>query len=284
MNVFKEMGCAVAKVSAYPRFLQNKKGKVFGYGVLLITIYFIIAYLIPFAAFMMRIGGIGAAFEEYIPDFQLSAGTLWVEEPFYFDTGSEYVDIDTSMYFDVDEASAFAGDYSSVIILDAEKVFLKNDGEIQLLYYSDLGELELSKADLLGIVPMIYGIFIAAYLFLYLGVIGLFFFGVIFIALLGLILGSVLRVNLTFGQTYMLAIYSRTLSLAIKAIVKLTGIAIPMFWVLNFGLSLVYLFLALKQVKKCWEQQEQSSYYEQGGYDQQVFGQPEEQKNDSQGF
>ena len=164
------------------------------------------------------------------------------------------------------------------------KMFLKNDGEIQLLYYSDLGELEFSRADLIGIVPMMYGILGVVYLFLYVGVVGLFFFGVIFVALLGLILGSILKVNLTFGQTYMLAIYSRTLSLAIKAIVRLTGIAIPMFWVLNFGLSLVYLYLALKQVKKCWEQQAQSSYYEQGGYDQQIFGQPEEQKNDSQGL
>ena len=42
MNVFKEMGCAVGKVSAYPKFLKNKKGKVFGYSVLLLFFYFIL--------------------------------------------------------------------------------------------------------------------------------------------------------------------------------------------------------------------------------------------------
>lgn len=271
MNIFKEMGCSVAKVSAYPKFLQNRKGKVFGYGMLLSTLFFVIAYLIPLAAFMVRIGGIADVLEEHVPDFRLSKGTLWIEETYCFDTGSEYLDIDTEWSFDVDEASEFAEDYSTVVVLDAEKVFLKNGGEIQLFYYSDLGELEISKADLLSFVPVMYGILLAVYVFLYLGVVGFFFFGVIFAALLGLILGSILRVHLTFGETYVLAIYSRTLSLAIKAVVRLAGLTIPMFGVINFGISLLYLFLALKQVKKAWAEQD-------------VFAWAEEQNDYSQGF
>lgn len=272
MNVFKEMGCSVAKISAYPRFLWNKKGKVFGYGVLLMTFYFIIAYMIPAIALQVRTGGIGTALKKNIPDFELSDGTLWVEESFYFDTGNEYLDVDTDLYFDVDAASEFARDYSSVIILDAEKMFLKNNGDVQTFYYSDLGDMEFNRESLLSFVPMIYVCIIVVGIFMYIGQVALFFFAVLFLALIGLILGSILKVNLTFGQMYLLGIYSRTLALAVKALVKLIGISIPGFWMLNWGISLVYLFLALKQVKKNQEQQMQAMY-NQGGYGQDGYGQ-----------
>ena len=35
MNVFKEMGFSIGKPAIYPEFLKNKKGKIFGYGMLL---------------------------------------------------------------------------------------------------------------------------------------------------------------------------------------------------------------------------------------------------------
>ena len=95
----------------------------------------------------------------------------------------------------------------------------------------------------------------------------LFFFGVLFVGLIGLIFSSIQKANLTFGQVYLLGIYSRTLSLGIKGLVKLlesaTAITIPYFWVINFGISLIYLYMAIKHAKK---EQEQSGMGQQGMY------------------
>ena len=122
MNVFKEMGCSVGKVSAYPRFLGNRKGKVFGYGVLLIFFYFFLAYLISGVIFLARIGGLGKSLEENVPYFRLVDGSLSVERPCYFESGGSLVDIDTSGFFDLEEAYDYARDYQSVIIMGVEAI------------------------------------------------------------------------------------------------------------------------------------------------------------------
>ncbi|MCI8417198.1 MAG: DUF1189 domain-containing protein [Lachnospiraceae bacterium] len=260
MNVFKEMGCSVAKVSAYPRFLNNRKGKVFGYGVLLLLFYFILAYVIRALIFWIPEGGLGGALDRNVPDFELHNGILWVEETCYVDAGGSYLDIDTDAYFDMSEAYSFSEKYQSVIIMDAEKIFLKSNGQIQAYWYTDFGDFDVSRADLKRWIPMIYVASILFAVLSYIFQVALFFFAVLFVALLGLLFNSILKANLTFGQVYLLGIYSRTLSLGIKAIVKLLDIDIPFFWVINFGISLIYLYLAIKHAKM-----ENNKIAQQGG-------------------
>ncbi len=267
MNVFKEMGCAVGKVSAYPKFLKNKKGKVFGYSVLLLFFYFILAYIIPCLVFQARTGGFGKILDEYIPEFELYNGSFYIEDPVYFNSpGQSYVDIDTTEYFDVDDAYDFAYGYASVIIMDEEKIFLKSNGQVQSYYYSQL-DLEFDRSDLESWIPLIYVSILFGLLFIYIFAVALFFFGVLFVGLIGLVFSSIQKADLTFGQVYLLGIYSRTLSLGIKGLVKLlesaTAITIPYFWVINFGISLIYLYMAIKHAKK---EQEQSGMGQQGMY------------------
>ena len=273
MNVFKEMGCSVAKVSAYPRFLANRKGKVFGYGVLLLFFYFILAYVVPALIFWIPQGGLGGALEKHVPNFELYDGVLWVEETCYIDAGASYLDIDTNAYFDMSEAYSFSERYQSVIIMDAEKIFLKSNGQIQSYWYTDFGDLEVSRADLKRWIPMIYVCSALFGVLSYAVQVGLFFFALLFVALIGLLFSSILKANLTFGQVYLLGIYSRTLSLGIKAIVKLLSIHIPFFWVINFGISLIYLYLAIKHAKAQNIRMAQPGGYGSGGtYQGGVYG------------
>ncbi|MCH5344337.1 MAG: DUF1189 family protein, partial [Acetatifactor sp.] len=78
----------------------------------------------------------------------------------------------------------------------------------------------------------------------------LFFFGVLFVALMGMIVASCMNYKLTFGQLYLLGIYSRTLPLLIKALISFLPFHIPFFWVINFGLSLFIMIMAIKKMKE----------------------------------
>ena len=56
--------------------------------------------------------------------------------------------------------------------------------------------------------------------------------------------------NLSFGQLYMMGVYSRTLPLLIKALVSFLPITIPGFFIINFGISVVILICAMQKMKE----------------------------------
>ena len=116
-------------------------------------------------------------------------------------------------------------------------------------------DLEYSKADLMALVPSIYVIIVIFMIIAYIFMTGLFFFGVLFVALIGMIVASCMKYQLTFGQLYLLGVYSRVLPLAIKAAVSFLPFNIPYFWVINFGLSIFILVRAIQHLKESMLQQ-----------------------------
>lgn len=252
MNIFKEMVLSVYSYGSYKQFLQNKKGKVFGFGVMLMVIYFVVTALIPGLTTIFSPSGGMHNLMENIPDFELKNGRLWVDDVFEMDEGSIYVYIDTDpdyYFYDADEMAYFLNDYTSAILMDSEKMIVKSNGQVQGLYFSDLGG-DLDKEDLMALLPLFYISFAVGIFLGYIFATAFFFFGVLLVALLGMIVASSLKYQLTFGQLYLLGVYSRTLPLIIKALVSLLPINIPFFWVINFGLSVLILFLAIRKMKE----------------------------------
>lgn len=252
MNIFKELVVSMYQFDSYKSFLKNKKLKAFFYGVLILTIYFVLSIAIPFAKFQMATGGIGNIIDNYLPDFAMEHGEMWIEEPFLFEEGDMYVEIDTTegVYFDdVSNMKSFLNQYRQVILIDSEKLIIKDGADIQSMYFSDVSGESFTKADIMEIMPMVNVIIGGIIVFLFFWFLALFFFGVLWLALIGLIIASAVKVRLSFGQIYKLAIYARTLPLLIKGILKLIGIGIPFFWVLNFGISAIYLCFALQKIK-----------------------------------
>lgn len=252
MNVFKEMALSVYSYGSYSQFLKNKKGKVFGFGVLLLTIYFVLTMILPGVVGTGSIFRLADIIDESVPDFSLENGMLWMDDVIEYDAVTAYVYIDANSFLDIedeDEIAPYFRGYRSVIIADFEKMLIKNDGIWQVLYYSDLG-LEFDKDDLIELVPWIYAIYIVSMVFAYFWMAGLFFFGVLFVALIGMIIASSMNYRLTFGQLYLMGIYSRTFPLLVKALVSYLPFGIPFFWVLNFGLSALIIGLAIMNMKK----------------------------------
>ncbi len=259
MNLFSEMALSLHDFGGYSRFLNNKKSRIFCYGMLVMLIYFAAVWLLPS---MIQFGGFfgsSKGFWERVPDFELKDGRLWVDDTVEMEQGGVYLRIDTEndFYFrDMNELEDLLSDYSSVVILDSEKFILKSGDEIMGSYYTDLN-LELDRSDLAKFVPLLYLLYAIFMLFLYVWTTALFFFGVLILALAGMAIASYLRCELTFGQIYILGVYSRTLPLLIKAVVSFLPVYIPFFWVINFGLSL---FILTTAMRKRNEQQSQDIY------------------------
>ena len=267
MNVFKEMALSIYSYGSYSEFLKNKKGKVFGFGVLLILFYFLISWFIPGMINLGTPSGLVQQGREVIPDFELKNGVLWVADVFEMDEAGTYI------YIDTDPGSYFPGanqitqqlrGYNSVLLMDAEKMIIKSNGQVQELYFSDL-DLDFDKEDLLAYIPTVYMFIIVFDIFAYIWMVALFFFGVLFVALLAMIVNSAMHYKLTFGQLYLLGVYSRTLPLLIKALVSFLPFQIPMFWIINFGLSVLIIGLAIKKMKE-QEEDRMSGYNNPTGY------------------
>ncbi|NBJ91869.1 DUF1189 domain-containing protein [Parablautia muri] len=252
MNIFKEMALSIYSYKSYKEFLNNKKSKVFLFGIVLMLIYFAITMLIPFAKFQIRTGGIGALLDENIPDFELSDGELWVEDVIEYDEGSTYVCIDTDpeyVFYDADEMEEYLYSYTNVILMDSEKMILKSSGEVQGFYFSDL-DFACDKEDWMRWVPFINLIIVMFMILAYIWMSALFFFGVLFVALLGMVAASCMKHQITFGQLYLLGIYSRTLPLLIKAVISFLPINIPFFVIINFGISVFIIVRAIQNLKE----------------------------------
>lgn len=252
MNIFKEMAFSVYSFKSYKEFLQNKKSKVFGFGLMLMLIYFAITTLIPSAVSGIRTGGLTKKIEENVPDFELKNGILQVEDIIDHEEGGSiiYIDTDPAYYFyDADEMQEYLYEYSTAILMDSEKAIVKSNGRVQGLYFSDLN-FDFSKNDLLKCVPYMYAAWALCMVIAYIWVTALFFFGVLFVALLGMIVASCMKYQLTFGQLYLLGIYSRTLPLLIKALLSFLPFNIPFFFIINFGISLLYIGCAIQKMKE----------------------------------
>lgn len=251
MNIFKEMGLSIYSYKSYAEFLKNKKGKVFGFGVMLAAIYFLITVGVPVVRFF---GGesISSKIENTVPDFELSDGELWVDDVFVYDYRGTYVEIDTdarSVLRSAYDMQDFLDNYTQVIMMDSEKIIVKDKGQVQQYYFSELN-FEFSRSDLLLFVPYVY-IFLAVFMviaFLWMEI--WFFAGVLVVALISMIVASCMKVKISFGKLYLLSVYSRTLPLIIKAAVSFLPFGIPFFYIINIGLSVLIVGLALQKIKQ----------------------------------
>ena len=197
----------------------------------------------------MSTGGIVKIVDEVVPDFAIADGRLDVEEQFEFAEGDTYFFVDTK-----DEAMTEEmilenlRRYGTVLIADSENLIVKSNGQVQTLQIADL-DIEITKSEIITMfrpfVNLAIGI-ILVIVFLFMQ--ATFFFGVIFVALFGMIVASCMQTKLTFGELYKLGIYTRTTPLLIKALLSFLPFGLPFFWIISLGISLGYLAGAMRSM------------------------------------
>ncbi|MBR1703257.1 MAG: DUF1189 domain-containing protein [Lachnospiraceae bacterium] len=263
MNVFEEIGAAIAKISAYAQFLKNKKGKVFGYGVLLVTIYFIIANVRGVIGVTDFMGNLEPMIRQNVPNFSLQNGKLSMEKPLDLNEDGLLVSIDSNadwvMSMTESEWRRALTDYDQVMIADKNGIVMKNNGKIQMSAWPT--DLEFNREDLIGFLPYISVGIVIFYLFYYVGAVGVYFFAALFVALVCMIIASIQKYRFTFGQIYLMSIYGKTLSLLLKGVFRLAGVSgLPVIGsflgLMYFIISCVYVCIAMSHIENERKQNE----------------------------
>jgi len=255
MNIFVEMVHSVLRPRSYAGFLNDKKGKTFLYGFVLVLIYFFITIMVPFISFQLSTGGIVNLADEFVPDFTIENRTVHVSRPVKLEEGGMYVLVDTDSTFiggsgDSDADAALEA-YDRVLLMDSKQAVFKSNGQIQQIAYEDLdGDLFMTKEIMLDSLRSVVNmILVAGAVFILAGMELLFFLGVVFVALFGMVVASCMKCRLAFGQLYKLGVYARTAPLLLKALLSFMPFGIPMFFVISICISLCYIGAGIRYME-----------------------------------
>lgn len=270
MNVFKEMVHAVYDINGYAKFLENGKWKTFRYGLLLILFYILASFVLPTAAGVMASGGVENLLEESVPEFTLKDGKFWVAEPVEY---TLYDNIQGGIFIRIDTDHAVTGEISEVdlvafekaIVMDADHVLLKTNGEIMQASYNDLSLGDWNRETLFEkLLPFARLLMAAVLAAVILSAVLGFFAGALFTAALGSVIGSMQKYRLDSASLFKLAVHARTVPMLIKVLLSLSPVWIPFPFVLNFGISAVYMWKAIAYIKRNHQEPEETFFGTEG--------------------
>ncbi|HCT92264.1 MAG TPA: hypothetical protein DF613_12940 [Lachnospiraceae bacterium] len=256
-NVFQELALSVWDFKSYGTFIRNRGVKVFGFSALLIGIYLLIS-----TVFMtMQVAEMVTVFRDEVlaemPEFVLEDGILTMDETFEVEEQDIFVHINTEEYWSNEEIEDIFSNYSSVIILDKAGVILQSDGEQQVIDYADLQEAlggeRYTQDDLAALVqeflPYLYIVIGIVFLFMGLGSIITFSLRILVVSLIVLILVNIMKMRLSYGEIFKLSVYTRTIPVLIRLVLRIANISFPFFWIVDLAVSGVYGYLALRAIQ-----------------------------------
>ena len=267
MNIFAELIHSVYDFQGYAGFLENRKFKTFLYGLLLGLLYVLVAVVGPLAAVIVPAGGMERLMKDVVPDFALEDGQFWMEEPVEY---SQYAGSQGGIYVKIDTDHPVTDEISNVdllvfdkaLIMDADNMIIKSEGEVIRTSFADLDFGDWTREEVLTeLLPMIQMIMwmVVAIMILFC-VIG-FFLGALFTAGIGAIIGSVMKYSLSFGDLYKLAVHARTVPMLIMMALAWLPLYVPFPFLINFGISAVYLWRALLCMKRAQQEERQNAYW-----------------------
>lgn len=267
MNIFAELIHSVYDFHGYAAFLENRKFKTFLYGLLLGLLYVLIAVVGPLAAVILPAGGMERLMKDVVPDFALEDGRFWMEEPVEY---SQYAGYQGGIYVKIDTDHPITDEISNVdllvfdkaLIMDADNAIIKSEGEVIRTSFANLDfgnwTREEVLTELLPLMQMIMWMVVAVMiLFCVIG----FFLGALFTAGMGAIISSIMKYSLSFGDLFKLAVHARTVPLLIMMVLAWIPVYVPFPFLVNFGISGVYMWKAILCMKRTQQEERQDTYW-----------------------
>lgn len=265
MNIFGEMIHSLYDFKSYVGFLKNRTFKTLLYGFMLGVLYFLFSVILPFMILVLPAGGLHNLVGELVPEFRLEDGRLYVEEPYELRTYEMgvgiYVAVDTERPLVKETSDMDILPYDRVMILDEENLLIKNDGEIVRMTYAEMNLGNWSRNVIMGeMFPYImFGVAMCIMLSMWFGLLGM-FFSVLVTAAFGAAMGSFLGCRLSFDDLCKLAVHARTPAIFLRIIYVWVPFVIPYFFIINYGVSAVYMWYAMKSIKNSEQEPPKASW------------------------
>lgn len=249
MNLFAQFYNSITNLESYKYFLKQSFGKAFLYLFLTSIILAGIGGFKTIYDFNAGINDTVKYFKTDFPPFELKNGELEVtaEMPYVLAKNEkEIVIIDTSGKVD----ETILNDYNNGIFVSKYGIdYKKNTFETRKIDFSSLNGVTFTKETLLKWLPYLKWFSLIIIFF------GFFFYLVgklisaLFVSIGGIIIAKILKHEIRFGDLYKLSIYSLTSSILVYTIKNLSGLTIPFFSLIYYGIALIYLWNVLKILK-----------------------------------
>lgn len=249
MNFFIQMRESVIDFKFYRSIKDNKFSRSFVYLLLLFLIIYLISGTRTFIITRIVIDELITNVNANIPEFKLENGEFSFEGkmPYYISSSTdEAFVIDTTGQV----TKSVLKDVASGILITKDKVYAKrSEVETREFSLTELKGITLTKSDMLEFLPKLSWIVLIFIAFGFIFVLGWKLLNAVILALLGLIANALLNGRLKFNNMLNISIYALTLPMLIQVAVNLYGYPIPRFGLIYWGISILYVVLAVKSCR-----------------------------------
>ncbi|TDT46011.1 DUF1189 domain-containing protein [Fonticella tunisiensis] len=244
VGFFTQMIKSMTDIKFYKYFHKQKIEKGFKYLLLLTLLLGSISLIRPLYDYNTEVIKIINSYKKSVPEFELKNGELNVESPnpiIINDDGSPLI-IDTSGQIDEKELDK----YDSGIFISRYKMVQKQMGNYNTIDFKDIRGFTLSKASVEKWLPFLkwINLFIVVLGFLWFYVSKL--FSTLVLSTAALIICGISRLDIKYSSLFKMSFYALTLPSVIKVIVKLSGLYIPFFTLIYYGIGVSYLWMAAR--------------------------------------
>ena len=238
MGIFNDLRIALFDFRGYPKLLEKGKKHAIAFGVLIVTIFWIMVSVVPVVTFFVRTGGFSKIVETYVPEFTLQNGTLQAEQSYHFANGMMYIDVNTDPSNVLDPSSQKLRTILSlndmVIVADSKRAIFKvspisgtNTGTARMIEFSAFEGMTIDKNYLRQMAPLMNTMECAmCVLFFFVHLAG-FFIHAWLISFAGRIFARISRLNLSRGAIFQLSVYTRAFPLFTEGVFYLLGLMFP---------------------------------------------------------
>jgi hypothetical protein len=249
MGFFSQAKASFTDFESYRVIAFQRTGKTIKYLFLLFTLIFIIGGIKFSYDFNANLGDTTASIKDKTPEFSLANGELTVQgqQPMIF-TGDNEVAliIDTTGKTDETELDK----YSEGAFIAKDRVVTKQNLQTRTIKFADLANVSFDKQKLISYLPLFKWVLpiigVVAYIFGITWVV----ITTIFLALIGLIVNSSVKAKLEFGNIWNIGVYAFTLPWLLELLVNLSGLAIPLFWFVKWGLAVFFLYKGIEAANR----------------------------------
>lgn len=247
MNFFEKIFNSVTNFKAYTYLAKEKVGKAILYLLFLSLILGAIAVIRPVYEFNKGVGDLITSIKEECPDFKLEDGKLSVDGkmPIKFKSDKDTVIIDTTG----NTAEASIDGYENAILVTADSITIKDHSSYRVTKFKDLQGFTMTKNDIVKWSSLLKLLTILVCIFRYIYFVVAKGLSALLISLIALIINSIFKTKLKYGSLFSISIYTLTLPILLKAIIETVGVSIPYFWLIYHGFAVLYLILAMNEIK-----------------------------------
>ena len=249
MNFFVQMRESVIDFKFYKSIKNNRFSRSFVYLLLIFLIIYFINGTRTFIVTRIGVNELIINMSSNIPEFRLENGEFSFdgEMPYYISSSTnEAFVIDTTGQV----SESVLKDVSSGMLITKNMLYVKrSEVETREFSLAELKGITLSKSKVLEFLPKLSWIVFIFIAFGFIFVLGWKLLNAVILALLGLIINAVMGGRLKYNNLLNISIYALTLPLLIQLAVNLYGYPIPYFGLIYWGISILYVAMAVKNCK-----------------------------------